>query len=415
MRSGIATAMGMAAAALTLTVAAPAFAQDDAALDALLDGSDTPEAALSLARKQAGEGDLMGAAATLERALITHSRNVPEVRLYYATLLCRLGDRQTAVTEIGRAGKINPDGAAWAETRAACGDVALPEARGTSIGGEVSIGLAFDSDLARSLLVEYNLPGFPAVPGEEGFSVFGSARVNFRAPTGGAFFYGGAGATTRNPLSGSSPDYQVADVVLGIGAPSGNAEFAIGGVLRHARIGGSPFVTEMGGEAMVSFGMGGNGRFAVRGEVVQQDFMGSTPLFSRDGMRYDLGVSYAEWAGTTRYWLGIAYEGKDAETRRTGYSGGRISGGVRTAITPRGTYTALSSMLRYVQYDNAAGFPPASEVRFLGRAALGTPLMPGLDIEGAASYSSRNYNAASTLKSYENVGAELRLVWTFGN
>jgi hypothetical protein len=132
-------------------------------------------------------------------------------------------------------------------------------------------------------------------------------------------------------------------------------------------------------------------------------------------MRYDLGVSYAEWAGTTRYWLGIAYEGKDAETQRTGYSGGRISGGVRTAITPRGTYTALSSMLRYVQYDNAAGFPPASEVRFLGRAALGTPLMPGLDIEGAASYSSRNYNAASTLKSYENVGAELRLVWTFGN
>ena len=72
-------------------------------------------------------------------------------------------------------------------------------------------------------------------------------------------------------------------------------------------------------------------------------------------------------------------------------------------------------MLRYVQYKDAPGFPAANETRFFGRAALGTPLLPGIDIEAAASYSSRNYNAASTLKSYDNVGAELRLVWTFGN
>jgi hypothetical protein len=407
--------MGMAAAALMMTAAMPAFAQDDAALDALLDGSETPDAALSLARKQAREGDLMGAAATLERALLTHSKNVPEVRLYYAATLCKLGDRQTALSEVSRSGKVDADSPAWAETRAACGDVALPASEGFSVGGEISVGLAFDSDLARSLLVEYNLPGYPAVPGEEGFSFIESARINFRAPSGGAFFYGGASGTTKNPLSGSSPHFQVADAVLGIGAPSGNAEFSIGGVLRHARIGGDPFVTEMGGEAMVSFAMGPNGRLSLRGEVVQQDFMGSTALFSRDGMRYDIGLSYSEWAGTTRYWAGIAYEGKDAETQRTGYSGARIAGSVRKALTPRGTYTSLSSMLRYVQYDQAVGFPAANETRFLGRAALGSPLVPGIDIEAAGSYSSRNYNAASRLKSYENYGAELRLVWTFGN
>lgn len=408
--------MGVAAAALMMTVALPALAQDDAALDALLDGSETPEAALALARKQAAEGDMLGAAGTLERALLMHSRNVADVRLYYATLLCKLGDRQTALSEISRAGRVDPTGAAWAETRAACGDVALPEVEGTRVNGEFAAGITYDSDLARSLLVEYALPGFPAIAGDDGFSYTQSLRLNFRSPTGGAFFYGGAGFMTKNPFAGGtgSVPYAVMDAVLGMGA-SGSIEFSIGGVVRHARIDKLPFVTEMGGEAMVSVAMDGGGRLALRGEVVQQDFMGSTALFDRDGMRYDVGISYSEWTGSTRYWAGIAYEGKDAETQRTGYSGGRIAGMVRKTLTPRGTYTGLYSMLRYVTYEDAAGFPPVNETRFTVRPSLGTPILRGVDIEGAVSYSSRNYNAASTLKDYENVGAELRLVWTFGN
>ena len=118
--------VGSIAAAI---MAVPAYAQDeDSDLDALIDASGTPNEALALARKQAADNDLTGAATTLERALLTHSRNNTRVRLFYATILCRLGDRQTAQAEIARSGAVSANSAAWAETKAACGDVSLPTA-----------------------------------------------------------------------------------------------------------------------------------------------------------------------------------------------------------------------------------------------------------------------------------------------
>jgi len=407
--------LGLAAIAAAATAAAPACAQDDAALDALLDDSATPAEALTLARKQVAEGDTLGGAATLERALMTHSRNNAEVRLYYATLLCSVGDRQTALTEIARAGHVDADSPAWAEARAACGDVALPSGETVSFGGEFSLGLAYDSDLARSLLIEYALPGYPMVPSDDGFSYTQSLRVGFRTPQRGVFFYGSATGATRNPLEGTSPRYQVGDLALGLGTRRGAAEFSLGGVVRHARIGGDPFVTELGGEAAIAFG-GPAGQISLRGELVSQDFMGSTALFSRDGLRYDIGVNYSGRSGATRYWLGGAYEHKESQTRRTGYAGGRIGASLRQGLSGSGAYASVATTLRYVEYNDEIGFAPVAETRFFSRAALGVPIgIEGLDVEAAGSYSTRSYNPTSTLRNYDNVGAELRLVWTFGN
>lgn len=406
---------GIAAAAL---MAAPAFAQEEGSdLDALIEGSGTPDQALALARKQAAENDLTGAATTLERALLTHSRNNTRVRLFYATILCRLGDRQTAQTEIARSGAVSTDSPAWAETRAACGDVSLPAGhRVAGISGEAYVGVTYDSDLAGSLLVQFNLPTIPAVLPDDGFSGVTGGRISFRAPTGNAFLYGSAGTATRNGFDNKRSDYQVVDGLFGIGANSGAAEFSLGGIVRHARIAGSPFITELGGEAMVAFARGADSRIAIRGEVVQQDYMGSTAAFSRDGMRYDLGVSYEGRSNSTRFWFGIAYEGKDAVTSRTGYSGGRIAGGFRDTLDRRGTYLTHGISLRYVEYGDETGFPPANETRFNTRAALGIPIgTQGFAVEAGGSYSWRAYNRSSTLRNYTNVGGELRLVWNFGN
>ena len=415
MRSRGSRILALAAMVAAAAASMPAYAQDDAALDALLDGSSTPAQALSLARKQSAEGDLLGAAATLERALMTHSKNDAAVRLYYATVLCTLGDRQTALTEIARTGRVDANSPAWAETRAACGDIALPASESTSINGEFSLGLAYDSDLARSLLVEYALPGYPLVPSADGFSYTSSLRLGFRTPQRGVFFYGGANAALRNAFEGSGPSYQVGDIELGLGTRRGDTEVSLGGVLRHARAGGDPFVTEIGGEAEIAFGESAS-RFSVRGELVSQDFMGSTASFSRDGLRYDVGLNYVGRSGTTRYWLGGAFELKDADTHRTGYAGGRIGASVRQQIDTGGVYATAATTLRYVEYNDEVGFAPVNETRFFGRAALGVPIgIEGLDVEAAGSYSSRSYNASSTLRNYDNVGAELRLVWTFGN
>lgn len=413
MRLGGGLKAGMLATAMF--AAFPAFAQDvsETEIDALIGESATPDAALALARRQSGEGDLIAAATTLERALL-NDPGAQRVRLYYVAVLCRLGDAQTARSELAKTDGRAIDDGAWAEVIAACGTVSRPAAaQSGGIGGAVSLGIAYDSDLANSLLVQLDVP--TALPADDGFSFVGSARLGGRVPVGGAFVYGNAGVATRNGFSSTASDYQTGDLTLGIGARTGTVgEFALGGIVRHLRIDGDPYVTDLGGELSYALLMG-DGRLTLRGEIVQQDYNGATALFSRNGMHYDVSLGYQR-GGPNGFWLGAAYEGKDAETARTGYSGVRAYAGLRAALSEGGAYASLAGNVRYVEYKDEIGFAPVHETRWFARAALGVPLGPeGLDLEAAGNYSRRDYNAASTFKDYDNVGAELRLVWNFGN
>jgi len=112
--------IGLCAAAL---LAPPAAAQDDP--DALAAATRQLDSGLALARRQVAASDLQGAVGTLERVLFANPEAVPP-RLLYASLLCRLDDRQGAELELGLlAGKriADPD---WAEVAAACGPVPRP-------------------------------------------------------------------------------------------------------------------------------------------------------------------------------------------------------------------------------------------------------------------------------------------------
>jgi hypothetical protein len=229
------------------------------------------------------------------------------------------------------------------------------------------------------------------------------------------FVYGDGGLFTRNTLTGASADYQLGDLTLGLGTRMRGGELSLGGIVRHARIAGDPFVTELGGEAQLA-ALLGDARLTLRGEIVRQDYDGSTPAFSRNGEHYDFGLGYQGSGGTTGYWLGAAYERKDADTARTGYSGVRTWGGLREALGSGGAYASLAGTVRHVAYVDEPGFTPVDETRWFGRAAVGLPLGPdGLDLEAAGSYSRRVYNRASGFRDYENIGGELRLVWNFGN
>lgn len=106
-------------------LAPAAQAQDDpdslAAATARLDGG------VALARRQIAASDLLGALATLERVLFAYPEAVPP-RLLYASLLCRLDDRQGAELELGLlAGKRIAD-SDWTGVAAACGPVPRPAA-----------------------------------------------------------------------------------------------------------------------------------------------------------------------------------------------------------------------------------------------------------------------------------------------
>lgn len=113
----------LSAAALLAPAAA---AQDDA--DTLIASSQQVDSGMALARRQIAASDLTGALATLERVLFAYPEIVPP-RLLYASLLCRLDDRQGAELELGLlAGKriADPD---WAGVAAACGPVPRPTKR----------------------------------------------------------------------------------------------------------------------------------------------------------------------------------------------------------------------------------------------------------------------------------------------
>jgi hypothetical protein len=100
-----------------------ALAQDDP--DALVAATRQVDSGMVLARRQVGASDLLGALGTLERVLFAFPEAVPP-RLLYASLLCRLDDRQGAELELGLlAGKPIADGD-WAGVAAACGPLPRP-------------------------------------------------------------------------------------------------------------------------------------------------------------------------------------------------------------------------------------------------------------------------------------------------
>jgi len=112
--------LAMSAAAL---LSPAAIAQDDP--DALAAATQQLDSGMTLARRQIAAADLTGALGTLERLLFAHPEVVPP-RLLYASLLCRLDDRQGAELELGLlAGKPIAD-ADWAGVTAACGSIERP-------------------------------------------------------------------------------------------------------------------------------------------------------------------------------------------------------------------------------------------------------------------------------------------------
>ena len=108
---------------------APARAQEPPPpeLEALIAPTLEEASGVALARNQIAASDLLGAVASLERVMLAHPDAV-EARLLYASLLCRLDDRNGARLEVSLLrGNAVPE-AAWAEVTGACGDLPRPDA-----------------------------------------------------------------------------------------------------------------------------------------------------------------------------------------------------------------------------------------------------------------------------------------------
>ena len=418
------TALCAGALAIGLAFAAPAAAQSvspEAEIDALIDATATNAGAIATARAQAAGGDLLGAASALERALLNRpGSGSDDVRLYYATLLCALDDKRRAAYELGNVRDASLSG--WTEARAACGDIGgnQPSAatRGDGVWGELSVGMAYDSDSYGALATEINIPTLPSLAAG-GVSAVTAARLDAQFGTGNrSYFYAGLSFQSKDSVSGPKLDYQVGGVKLGFATKLGeSADIAVGGVVRHAALFADPFVTEYGGQIALGLNSGERSRWSIDAEVVHQKYLGSVAAALRDGARYDLALVYTM---TPRDHASVAFsaalELKDANLRTLGYSGGRVFAAAHLPIADNGTYLGLSATVRRADYRDPVTGPDLKEWRLFTRAAIGLPLGDsGLFVEPAVSYAARTYNAASLLRDYHSFGAELRLVYRFGN
>lgn len=86
---------------LLILVGIPASSQTLEQLDALSDQTADEQTGIALARQQAASGALLEALATIERVL-TRFPGSAEARRDHAMLLCRVGDQQGGLIELGR-------------------------------------------------------------------------------------------------------------------------------------------------------------------------------------------------------------------------------------------------------------------------------------------------------------------------
>lgn len=417
-RTLIHAGLGLAAA----SVAAPALAQSEQDIEALVAESQTPVDAIATARQQTAAGDLTGAASTLERALLENP-NANDARLLYAATLCRLGDPQGARIEIGKLDRQDIGAAMFDETNQACGgSLAHPAPSETQsvsgVNGEVYGGLAYDYDAAGALALQTEF--FGSAKRQDGLSLIGGARLSARSPgySGAGGFYGGLEVTSKHDISGPQLDYDIGEVRAGFGRSSGNLGFSIGPVVRHIRLFDDPYVTEYGGQGELLFGGAKSHHIRLRLEGVYQNYSnGNFPGNAADGARFDLSAAYEARLGERGFvTIGAAGELKNADQRNFGYRGGRVFAAYQHSFANR-DYLTLSGTLRRIDFRNASFTPDRKDTRAFARLAYAIALgSSGLFVEGAATYTYRKASISDSffkLRTYHSPGAEVRVIWKF--
>jgi hypothetical protein len=427
MQSGLRSA-GLAIAAAALFATDGAFAQEAPArvtpeLKSALPENESEAAVVAFTRQKAASGELLLAAASLEGALLTNP-NAHGVRAVYASILCRLDDRQGAEVQLDllKGHSIRPE--YWRDVTTACGEIPEPRAAaGSGLGwwGEVAAGLQWDSDATNALITAeaFYIPDFP--PRKSGLSAVAAAQfgIRARAPWDDGFFYAGAAVHNLTWIDGPENKYLAGEVRAGLGGRFGQFEWAAGGYARHLRIFDDPYLTEFGGQAELGWSVSPNSRVVVRAEAGRQNFRNTSYYVGpgigifvmQDGWKETIYFEYQHRIREQdQLILGMGVDNKSAQEEFNSYYGARLFGSYRTMLSSSGFYGTLSASYRHLIYR---GLDDRIDDRAYGRAALGIPLAKsGLNLEAGLSYTIRN--SSGPPEDYHSVGGDLRLIWRFG-
>ncbi len=422
-----------------LFVAAPAWAQtaslapEDPDFDRILANPDDPAINLKFAQDEAAAGRLLSAAAALERLLIVN----PEwhaIRLFYAVVLVRLDDRQSARREfmLLRAKPLAPDQRAEVESY-----LRLLDRRATAlrVSGQASVGIAYDSNAQGALSSSLDV-GLGIVRPDDGLSFVGLASLDFAKPLGrgNVGLFSSISALTKNDVSGPDQSYQRGDLSFGAYGSGARWTWRAGGVVHQTTLFSDRYLTEYGGRLDLTRRAGAKTSLGASLEVTQQDYattslevLLTTPK-PRSGRRIDGALSLTHRL-TVRQTISaqLGYEDKAANYQPFANHGPYMFVAYLAQIG-RGSYLNLAGTLRKVDYKAPdpifTGATTRRDTRGFVRAALGAPLSAfttkgvtgdfreRLRLEGAVSYSRQDTRAPYV--DFDSVGAELRLIYRFG-
>jgi len=386
---------------------------------------------LSYARQQADKGDLISAASALERLLFAQP-NWDSARLFYALVLFKLDDRKAAMSELNLL-----EGRPLTVGQRKQVDAYKGNFNGTSksveaspLSGKLAVGLRADDNAGNALS-----DSVIAVANQGDMSFFAQGMLNLSVPvtkSGHINFHAGVNGQTRRHDTFSLADYDAIGGNLGLSAETGDWVWRLGLDAVQVSVSGDKYLTQVGPSLKLTKFLSEDTSLTLSATGYYQDYDNLSFTVNgqlRSGQKYTLMAAIQSRLNENQTIGGsIAYEDKNAAIASLAYNGFRARANFFNGFE-NGIYIKGDASYRILTYDGINLFPLSSVVRkddhLAGRFSLGASLSTigrgmgmtpnaGMDrifLEGGVNYINRDSNI-TTFK-YENIGAELKLIWEF--
>ncbi|MEM9234265.1 MAG: porin family protein [Pseudomonadota bacterium] len=404
----------------TVTAFGSASAQERITFQQVLQNPSDQQLNINYAQQRREAGDLLAAAATLER-LLMNEPNWDQARLLYASVLYQLGDYQAAKREADLLeGRDLSDDALIELERFR--DASIKKTGRTRVTGRVSLGLGYDENAGSQLAED----GLPEIVDQFSMVLRGRAKLEHDLSSTSeltAFVEGDA--YYKQFEDSDFSEFLIANLRAGLTGETPLFDWRSNLSARTVRIGGDGYLEEIGGQVRFSRDFTPKSRgvlsLAYHGQDYSSIFGGGDNSSERDGDRFDVSASlFHSFTPKYRASFGLSYRDKtvDLATAEEFFAYQFI--GVNTGFRvfwPEGSYLDTAAIYRDYDYSGER----ADEFLYL-RGAYGLPLScffgdrakaftESLLVETAISYSDRTSNQAPF--DFDSFGAEARLIYRF--
>ena len=384
---------------------------------------------LNYARQQAAAGDLLSAAGALEGMLFSQP-NWDSARLLYAIVLYELDDRASALREFDLLSSrplTSADQELAIRYRKA---IENPKPSSATVAGVIELGLRADNNSGNSLF-----DSILDLPNESDGAAFVNGIVKLSVPltqSGGLSFKASARGQTRNHFTFTGSDSDVLGADVGVSGEVANLFWTADFKFDNVSIGGEKYLTQMGPKFSVGTRISDKTTLTVAAAIYDQDFESLSFSFGekfRSGNKSVLSANVQTRVNEDlAYGASIGFEDKNATQDALAFSSFHIAGNVFKGFDG-GIYLKGNARYRDLNFDDANLIGETATDRddrqVLGRVGVGAslnkiggwlgmepkPAFTRIYMETGVDYT--NYNSSISIFDYENIGADLKFIWSF--